>query len=39
MNRTTASCPKGHTYAVIKPSNYTGKAAYPPDCPDCRKRQ
>lgn len=36
MIREPKQCAKGHTYTVIKPSNYHGSAVYPPDCPKCR---
>lgn len=36
MIRTSQKCPKGHAYTTIKPTNYQGKAQFPPSCPHCK---
>lgn len=36
MIRSTQTCDRGHSYSVIRPEKYTGKAVYPQQCPQCR---
>lgn len=37
MIKTPTKCSAGHTYIVFRPSNYNGKAQYPPGCPRCNR--